>query len=166
LEELSEIGQELDRVEADLSRHAEVRTRKHHRAEVALLDHLVAELNRLDQRLHLLRRAGTADSGAVDAEQDYADRLRTRVLHRRERLTGAALARIESAGAIITVAFLLPTLVAAVYGAEAAIPGRGPTESAAAYIVLGSVIVGFALAAIMWMWSRGPGRALVEGEDD
>lgn len=165
MERIAEIAQDLDRVEAALGRHTELRTRKQHRTEVELLDRLVLELNRLDADLHRLRRAGETDDAAITCEQDYADRLRERVLHRRERLQGAALGRIEFLGAIVTVAFLLPTLVAAVYGAEAAIPGRGPTEDAAAYIVLGSVLVGFVLAAALWLWSSGRDRDAAAADD-
>jgi hypothetical protein len=163
--QIAEIAKELDRIEAELDVHPPLRTREDHRREVELLDRLVLELNQVDHDLHLLRRARDGDADTIECEQDFADRIRMRVLHRRSRLQGAALGRIESAGAIITVAFLLPTLVAAVYGAEAAIPGRGPTEDAAAYIVLGSVLVGFALGVMLWFVSRGPRRGEVLDDD-
>ena len=166
MEPIAEIERDLDQIEADLSRFARLETRKEHREEVQLLDALVVELNRIDREMHLLRRARKPDEALIAGEQDYADRLRTRVLHRRARLQAAAVRRIETLAGVVTLAFLLPTLVAAVYGAEAAIPGRGPTESAAAWIVLSSVFVGFVLAVAMWLWSRGPARDLADTGDD
>ena len=52
------------------------------------------------------------------------------------------------------------------YGAEAAIPGRGPTEAAAAWIVLSSVAVGILLGAVLWFRSSGLRRSVVPDDDE